>query len=110
VNKNNEHQVLSLQATITNLLNQRAPVSYWETFASYFKPSGLFPSGPCGVGGATAPCSVFNGAGFYQASETGYNVQQAITNGGNFVANSAYGQPNIWQHSRALRLGVKFTF
>jgi len=110
VNKNNEHQVFQFQATITNLLNQRAPVSYWETFASYFKPSGLFP-------GASPGQIIFGGAAFYQAAETGYNVQQAIANQPNFfgptnpfVVNSAYGQPNIWQHSRAIRLGVKFTF
>jgi hypothetical protein len=108
VNKNNEHQVFQFQATITNLLNQRAPVSYWETFSSYWNASGLIP-------GAAPGQFVAFGAPFYQAAETGYNVQQAIANqtnlfGSNFVTNSAYGQPNVWQRSRALRLGVKFTF
>jgi hypothetical protein len=108
VNKNNEHQVLSFQSTITNLLNQRAIVSYWESNASYFNPSGLFP-------GTSPGQIIFGGAGFYQAAETGYNVQQALANqpnylGTNYVVNSAYGQPNIWQRSRAIRLGVKFTF
>ena len=105
VNKNNEREVFSFQATVTNLLNQRAPVSYWETMASYWNPSGFFPGGQ----------TVFGGAAFYQAAETGYNVQQAIGAqpgifGTPYVVNSAYGQPNIWQRSRAIRLGVKFTF
>jgi carboxypeptidase family protein len=108
VNKNNDHQVFEFQSTITNLLNQRAPVSYWETFASYWNPSGLFPGTfPNGI--------VFGGAPFYQAAETGYNVQQAIAAqpsyfGTPFIVNSEYGKPNIWQRSRAIRLGVKFTF
>lgn len=100
VNKNNEAQTLSFQATITNLLNQRAPVSYWETFASYWNASGIYPVGQ----------NVFNGAAFYQAAETGYNVNDAIAAGAPFFVNSEYGRPNIWQTSRAIRVGVKFTF
>jgi hypothetical protein len=106
VNKNNEHQVLDFQATITNLLNQRAPVSYYETFASYWNSSGILPGG----------LYVFQGAPFYQAAETGYNLQNDIvgsgtgSQGNGFVLNSQYGQPNIWQRSRTIRLGVKFTF
>ena len=100
VNKNNEHQVLQFQATITNLLNQRAPVSYWETFASYNAQSGLYPGGH----------SVFDGAAFYQAAETGYNVQDAMGPAGSFIVHSGYGKPNLWQTSRGIRLGVKFTF
>src|SRR6202035_1084510 len=46
VNKNNEHQVLSFQGTITNLLNQLAPVSYWESFASYFAGRNCSRAGP----------------------------------------------------------------
>lgn len=107
VNKNNEHQVLEFQATITNLLNQHSPVSYWETFASYNTAAALYPGGQ----------NIAGGAAFYQAAETGYNVQQAIaanalpTNEGiPFVLNSQYGRPNIWQLSRSIRLGAKFTF
>ena len=73
VNKNNEHQILQFTATITNLLNQRAVVSYWQTFASYWNPSGLYSGNSAVQGGA--PQTVFNGAAFYQAAETGYNVQ-----------------------------------
>ncbi len=107
VSKNNEREVFSFQATLTNLLNQRAVVSDWETFASYWNPSGIYPSNPNVQGGT--PQSVFGGAAFYQAAETGYNVQNGI-NAAPFVVNSAYGRPNIWQRARAIRLGVKFTF
>jgi hypothetical protein len=105
VNKNNEHQTLSFQATVQNLLNQRAVVSYWQSFGSYWNPSGLFPNNQL----------IFFGAPFYQGAETGYNVQQAIAAqpnylGTNFVEHSGYGQPNLWQRPRALRLGVQFNF
>jgi len=99
VSKTNERQVFSFQATITNLLNQRSVISYWETFPSYWNPSGIYPGGQ----------NVFGGAAFYQAAETGYNVQNGIT-AAPFVLASRYGQPNLWQLSRNIRLGVKFTF
>ncbi len=110
VNKNNDRQVLSFQATLTNLLNQRNPVSFWETANSYWPGnfSAIVPNGVPIAG---------NGAAFYQAAETGYNIQSGLagTNAGavasnGFVLGSDYGQANIWQQSRKIRLGVKFTF
>jgi hypothetical protein len=97
VNKSNEHQVLSFNATFTNLLNQHAVTSYWEGFNSNFFASALFPF------------QIFNGASFYQTTETGYNAQAAATAAG-VVLNSHYGSPNLWQTSRAIRLGATFTF
>jgi hypothetical protein len=110
VNKNNEHQVLSFQATLTNLLNQRNVVSFWETANSYWSgnysavvPNGVTLRGP--------------GAAYYQAAETGYNLQAGLAglNAGakasnGFVLGSNYGTPEIWQLSRKIRLGVKFSF
>lgn len=99
VNKGNEAQVLSFNATFTNLLNQRAVTSYWEGFNSNYFGTPLLPGG-------------FNstqGAAFYQAAETGYNLPAAATSGG-VVLNSLYGQPNLWQISRHIRLGAVFTF
>ncbi|MGC2450319.1 MAG: TonB-dependent receptor, partial [Candidatus Sulfotelmatobacter sp.] len=107
VNKNNEHQTLQFTATVQNLLNQRAVVSYWQTFSSYWNPSGLYPVNSAVQGGA--PQTVFNGAAFYQASETGYNLQQSAS-AAPFVLHSGYGQPNLWQRPRSLRLGVQFNF
>lgn len=107
VNKSNEHQTLQFQATVQNLLNQRSVVSYWQTASSYQAQSGLYPVNP-GVQGGT-PQSVFGGAAFYQAAETGYNLQASAT-AAPYVLHSGYGQPNLWQRPRALRLGVQFTF
>jgi Carboxypeptidase regulatory-like domain len=110
VNKNNEAQVLSFNATFTNLLNQHAVTSYWEAFNSNYLGSTLLPPGSgCGPGGATGPCSIFSGASFYQAAETGYNAQATVTADG-IVKNGLYGQPNLWQISRHIRLGATFTW
>jgi|GEM_PF-389039 len=99
VNKNNEAQVLSFNATFTNLLNQHAVTSYWEAFNSNYLGSTLFPGG----------FNISQGAAFYQAAETGYNAQAAVTADG-IVKNGLYGQPNLWQTSRHIRLGAQFTW
>ena len=99
VNKSNENQVLSFNATFTNLLNQHAVTSYWEGFNSNYAGTPLLPGG----------FNISNGAAFYQAAETGYNLQAAATSGG-VILNSLYGQPNLWQISRHIRLGATFTF
>jgi Carboxypeptidase regulatory-like domain len=99
VNKDNEHQVLSFQGTLTNLLNQHSVVSYWQGFNSNYFTSQFFPSAQ----------NVFGGAAFYQAAETGYDPAAAANNSG-LIKNNNYGQPNLWQLSRNIRLGVKFTF
>jgi hypothetical protein len=109
VNKNNEHEVLSFSATLTNLLNQRSPTSFWEDFGTNYSSEALFPTGPCGSNGAIAPCTISNGAAFYQAAETGYNPQ-ALINSDNVILNSLYGKPNLWQLSRNIRLGAMFTW
>jgi hypothetical protein len=97
VNKNNEHQVLSFNATFTNLLNQHSATSYFEGFGSNWFNSGLFPF------------QIFGGASFYQTVETGYNAQAAATAAG-LILNSEYGKPNLWQVSRKIRVGAQFTF
>jgi|HubBroStandDraft_6_1064221.scaffolds.fasta_scaffold01789_2 hypothetical protein len=99
VNKNNERQVLSFQATLTNVLNQHSVVSYWEGFNSNYFTSQFFPNGQ----------NVFGGAAFYQAAETGYDPTAAANNSG-LIKNNNYGNPNLWQLSRNIRLGAKFTF
>lgn len=97
VNKNNEHQVLQFTATLTNLLNQRNPTSYWEDFGSNYNFNPLFPF------------AIFGGAAFYEQVEKGYNVQQQVSSS-NVVLNSLYGKPNLWQLSRNIRLGATFTW
>jgi hypothetical protein len=107
VNKNNEAQQLSFQATAINLLNQHSVVSYWQGLNSDYNSSGLFEFQPF-IG---AP---FAGAAFYQTVETGYNPQTVITTGQPLgipvPLHSAYGTPNQWQLSRNLRFAVRFTF
>ncbi len=106
VNKNNEHQLLSFNATFTNLLNQRSVTAYWGGFNSnYYGTPLLLPSANCGGG----LCNVSNGAAFYQAAETGYNAQAAAT-ASQLILNSHYGSANLWQASRTIRLGAQFTF
>jgi hypothetical protein len=110
VNKNNEHQLLTFQATLTNLLNQHAVVAYWAGLNSDWIPSALLQY------------QLFNGASFYQTAETGYDPQAQINQqatdclgGGSgfscpIVQNAQYGLPNVWQSSRTIRVAAKFTF
>jgi hypothetical protein len=112
VNKNNEGQVLSFSATFTNLLNQHAVTAYNEAFGSNWFNSGLFPD------------EAFTGAAFYQKVEEGYSPQAEINSQSAgtcvfcqilgqplpLIKNAQYGEPNLWQRSRAIRLGATFTF
>jgi len=119
VNKNNEHQLLTFQATFINVLNQHSVVNEYTGFSSIFNSSSLFPDQV-----------FFDGAGFYKETETGYNVQSLINSQANgtceacvifnggvspgvplpLTKSSQYQQPNIWQLSRNVRLGVTFSF
>jgi hypothetical protein len=95
VNSNNESQVLTFNATFLNLLNQHAVTAYWGGLNSDFAPNAILQG------------QIFNGAAFYQKVEGGYSV--AASSKG-VIANSEYGQPNLWQISRSIRLGVSFNF
>jgi outer membrane receptor protein involved in Fe transport len=95
VNSNNESQVLTFNATFLNVLNQHAVTAYWAGFNSDF------------TGNALLNGQIFNGAAFYQKVETGYNVAASSTK---VILNSQYGQPNLWQISRSIRLGASFRF
>ncbi len=111
-----EAQSLSFTATFTNLFNQHAVTSYWQGFGSNWFNTGLFPFDPFLPG--------TSGAAFYQEVETGYNPQnqlnaqlagtcnacQAFGVPLPVIKDSRYGQPNLWQLSRNIRLGVQFTF
>lgn len=99
VNHNNEAQRLRFDATFTNLLNQHAVIAYWQGFNSNHFTSALYPGG----------LNIFEGAAFYKAAETGYNVQSTAIASGVYT-DSLYGLPNLWQTSRAIRFGATFTF
>lgn len=93
-----EHQELTFSATILNLLNQHSIVNYYQGFNSIAAGSQLFPF------------QIFNGAASYQLLESPYNPQTAANSAGGFITSSQYGQPNLWQLSRNIRLGATFTF
>ena len=99
VNHNNEAQRLRFDATFANLLNQHSVLGYWAGFNSNHFATPLLPGGQ----------NLFGGAAFYQASETGYNVQSTAIASGTALS-SLYGHPNLWQTSRTMRFGATFTF
>ena len=99
VNHNNEAQRLRFDATFTNLLNQHAVLGDWQGFNSNHFHSFLQPGGT----------TLFQGAAFYQAAETGYNAQSTAIASGMHL-NSLYGIPNLWQISRSMRFGATFTW
>jgi len=105
VNKNNEHQVLGFEATITNLFNQHSVTQYWQSFNSNYLFSPVTPSATVGIS---------SGAAAYQVTESPYNVQQWVNgNGGQVppsVLSSWYGKPYQYQGTRTIRLTAKFTF
>ncbi len=98
VNKNNEAQVLTLNATFTNLLNQHSVTQYWAGLNSIYYAS------------APLDGAIFGGAAFYQQVETGYSPQAVLGAGSGVPLNSFYGKPRLWQQSRTIRLGVTFAF
>jgi len=95
---------------------------YWAGFGSSYLGTALFPYEVAVAG--------IDGARFYQKVETGYNPQAEINsqaagtcsacilfNGGTspglplpVVKSSLYGQPNLWQISRHIRLGATVTW
>ncbi len=109
VNKNNDRQQLTIQGTLTNLLNQRSVIAYWASVNSDYTGSALFYD------------QIENGAVYYKTVESGYNPQAQITAqntvcfpGATFACpvplNSHYGWPSVWQPSRNIRIAAKFTF
>jgi hypothetical protein len=106
--KVSEQKVLSFSATVSNLLNQRSVVSENQQIDSAFVQSFIAPGG----------LNISAGAPFYAAAQRPYNfaalMNTAPTNpvngNGPLTVNSAYGKPFLYQTSRNLRLGVKFTF
>lgn len=105
VNKNNDHQVLGFDATITNLFNQHSITQYWQSFNSNYTFSPVTPS---------ATVNIFSGAAAYQVTESPYNVQQWVNGNGGQVAPSVlsswYGKPYQYQGTRTIRLTARFTF
>ena len=97
-NHNNEKQVVSFQATISNVLNSRSAVAYGSQIDSAnstnpIAPSGLFLGQP----------------GFYAAAEHPYPWKTLLNTDG-VVLNSTYGKPIAYELSRTIRVQVSFSF
>jgi hypothetical protein len=112
-----ETKQLTFTVNFTNLLNQRAVTAVNEDITSLAVTNQYAAlnnpgTGPCAFG---AQCRIVDGSTFYAAAETPYNVQDQLNNfknnpGRSAALNSQYGQPQYYQLSRNIRLGVKFTF
>jgi len=114
VNKNNEHQVLGFEATVSNLFNQHSALSYGTEINStnnstYLAPQGL---GQASEGTAAA----------YAAYEHPYPWKTMLNNNpaidGSFdpagnqpiTLSSLYGKVLASQRSRTIRLKIRFSF
>ena len=94
-----EDKEIAFTATIPNLLNQHAVTAYNQQidsgqFATFLQPGGL----PFYYGGQA-----------YSAYEHPYNWQ-SLLNTNQITLDSQYGKPYLYQLSRNIRLGLKFTF
>jgi Carboxypeptidase regulatory-like domain len=94
-----ETKRLTFSATFTNLFNQRSVTAYNEQidsgqFATFLSPNGL----PFYYGGVA-----------YSAYEHPYDWK-ALLNTDGVALNSQYGKPYLYQLSRNIRLGLRFTF
>ena len=109
VNKNNEHQVVSLEMNVLNLLNQHSITAYYDGINSLNTSRALAPDG----------LRIVN-SGQYAAYMSPYNWVSVFNNNyystasGNIsrpmVYNSQYGQPFRFQFPRTVRLKFGFTF
>ena len=110
--KISEEKVLTFSATITNLFNERAITAYYPLIDSQNFPQIVAPGGYV-LYGASSPALA---ASTYGAYERPYNWVSLLNSAvGNTVSgietiNSQYGKPFIYQLSRNIRLGVRFTF
>jgi hypothetical protein len=98
VNGNNESQVLSFEADIQNLFNQRAVTAYYSGLDSFNFAIPLLP------GGLTTADT-----GGYAAYMSPYPWKSLLNTDG-VVLNTQYGKPWLYQYSRNIRLSVKFEF
>ncbi len=101
-----ETKNIRFSATFDNLFNRRATTAYYSQLDSNFSSQFLAPGGH----------AIFDGAAFYSAAEHAYDVQTLLNNAptsagtGSITLNSQYGKPILFQLSRNIRLGLRFTF
>lgn len=97
--KISESKVLSFSATIPNMFNQRAITAYNEQIDSAQFPTFLSPGG----------LPFYYGAEAYSDYEHPYDWKTLLNTNG-IILDSQYGKPYLYQLSRNIRLGLKFTF
>lgn len=110
--KISEGKELTMGATFTNALNQHSVVAVNEQIDSSYPGVAQY--------GTPGGNPIFNGAAFYAAAESAYNLSDTFnfnnstnTTGAAFspeTINANYGKPLLYQQPRALRLNIKFTF
>lgn len=117
-----EVKSIRFDATFANLFNRRATTAYFPQIDSGFSNQFVAPVGACGApatpGGppTQGPCTLSAGPAFYSVAEHPYNLQAVLNNAptsagtGPITLNSQYGKPYLFQISRNIRLGLRFTF
>jgi len=119
-----EAKTLSFSATIGNIFNQRSVTADWPFTETTFFPQWQAPQG-LSLYGASSPAQAVQ---TYRAYEAPYNwvgllnsmagvtpcisacgTSSAVSSGVATI-NSVLGKPYIYQLSRTVRLGIKFTF
>ena len=102
--KLSESKTIVFTATANNVFNKRAVTALWPQVDSSFAPNFIAPGGQI----------VFNGQPAYAAYENPYDVKALMNtagpSGGPFTVSSQYGKPYLFQLSRNIRFGLKFTF
>lgn len=101
-----ESMNIRFSATAYNLFNRRAITAYNPQIDSIFSQQFLAPGGQF----------IINGGQFYSAAEHAYNAQALLNNAltsagtGPITLDTQYGKPYLFQLSRNIRLGLRFTF
>ena len=99
---------IKFYVNFTNLFNSRQITAYYPLMDSQFSSQYIAPGG----------LSLFAGAPAYAAYEHPYDVAALLNNSqsntvsgaGPITVNSQYARPFLFQLSRNIRLGLKFTF
>jgi len=104
--KLSERKNIRFSANLTNVFNRRATTAYYSQMDSNFSSQFIAPGGH----------AIFDGAAFYSAAEHPYDLAPLLNNAptaagtGPITFNSQYGKPILFQLSRNIRLGLRFTF
>jgi hypothetical protein len=104
--KISEKKNLRFSANFTNVFNRRSVTAYYSQIDSNFSSQFIAPGG----------FNIGDGGQFYSAAEHPYDLSSLLNNSptsagtGPVTLNSQYGKPILFQLSRNIRLGLRFTF